>query len=156
MWPFRKKPATTQKTFHGFDLTVWDYLGSTEIKFNKVPIPIYFFWKKETHERAYTVTGHSKFFLNEVTKIHPFVINECELWRIGESVVYTSIHRPSIFFKEWIFSEYNYVWSTEKSWWVCATDADKYKRSVAQTQKETPKIVTDNNVLTVDFKNRNS
>lgn len=154
MWPFRKKSDLNQNMFHGFDLNVWDYLGWTEIKYDGVPNLIHFFWKKDNDVRAYTLTGRPAFHLKEVAELHSFVHKTCELWRISELDIYSVIRNPSIFFKEWVFSDHGYVWDIEKSWWVLASDQDRYNHSVLQHQKKHPEIYTKDNIVTVNFKTK--
>jgi hypothetical protein len=154
MWPFRKKSTIPQNQFHGFDLNVWDYLGWSEIRYDHVPSTIHFFWKKGDDDiRAYTLTGGSDFHLKTIARLHSYVHKTCELWRIHEIELYTPVRYPSKFLKEWMFSEYGYAWNDEKTWWVIASDQDKYEYS-AVSQKDKPKIIENDNVLTIDFKNK--
>lgn len=160
MWPFRKKVVKTPKPkpnmFHGYDLNEWNYLGLTQIKFDSVPNTIFFLQKKGKDDvRAYTLSGRPDAILKTIAKLHSYVHETCELWRIKEYELYTPIREPSKFLKEHMFSEKGFVWSTEKEWWVPASDKDRYDHSVATHRKETPKIISDNNVLTVNFKDRN-
>jgi len=64
-----------------------------------------------------------------------------------------TIHNPSKFLKEWMFSEYGYAWNDEMGRWNPASDQDKYEYSVV-SQKDKPKIIENDNVLTIDFKNK--
>jgi hypothetical protein len=156
MWPFKKKVLVENNLLHGYDLEVWEYLGWTEIKFDGVPNSIHFFWKRGNgDERSYTLTGRPEFVLKEIAKLHRYVSDHCELWRIREDDIYMPIRTPSKFLKEWVFDNHGYVWSTEKKWWVLASDQDRYEHSVSKHQKKHPEIYTENNIVTVNFKDKN-
>ena len=152
MWPFKKKPKNNQIMFHGFDLNLWDYLGSTEITFDGVPNLIHFFWKKGDDERAYILTGRPEAILKTIAKLHAYVHNHCELWRVHELDIFLPIKNPSKFLKEWAFTNNGYVRNTETKWWVLASDQDRYKHSVAHHHKKHPEIYTTDNIVTVNFK----
>lgn len=154
---FRKKKAKVEVTknfLHGVDLDVWDYLGSTEIKFDNVPYELYFFHKKgSVAERKYILVGSNSSRLKIVTEVHSFVYHDCELWRIGEHEIFAVIRKPSKTLKAIAFDDYGYVWSKEKDWWVYASDQDRYNHEVSVHQKKHSKIISeDNNIVKIDFK----
>lgn len=153
MWPFRKKSETKKNTFHGVDLEVWEYLGSTEIKWNSLPSTIYFFSSKiDQNERNYILSGRPKSVLTEISQYHTYVSDKCELWRIGEFEFYHVIMKPSKFLKNWMFTNRGCVWNIEKKWWTLASEQDRYDHSVAQHRKKHPEIYTEDNIVTVNFK----
>ena len=151
MWPFKKKSVVEQNLLHDHDLNVWNYLGWTEIKYDGVPNSIHFFSAKDDEsERSYVLKGRPEFVLREIAKLHAYVVNHCELWRICEHDLFVPVRGPSKFLKEWVFKNHGYVWGTEKKWWVLASDQDRYDYAQAN---QTPKIIaTDDNLITVNFK----
>lgn len=156
MWPFRKKTKSKLNVLHGHDLDVWDYLGWTEIRFDGVPNSIHFFWKKGKEDvRSYVLTGRPSSVLKAIKELHRYVSDTCELWRIRENEIYIPIRNPSNFLKEYMMDHFSGVWSTERNWWVSASDQDKYDHSVRSHQKKHPDIYTDDNIVTVDFKSKN-
>lgn len=154
MWPFWKKKVVVEKNLlHGHDLNVWNYLGWTEIKYDGVPNLVYFFSQKgDDNMRSYALSGRPESILKEIAKLHQFVVNHCELWRICEHDIFVPIRNPSKFLKEWVFDNHGCVWSKEEKWWVLATDQDKYEHSVSQHQKKHPEIYTSDNIVKVNFK----
>lgn len=154
---FRKKKAkveSTNRVFHGVDLEVWDYLGSTEIKFDNIPYELYFFHKKgAVTERKYVLVGSTPSRIKLVRNIHSFVYHDCELWRIGEHGIFAVIRNPSKALKAIAFEEHGYVWSKEKNWWAHASDKDRYDYEVTLHQKKQSKVISeDDNIVKIDFK----
>lgn len=149
----RKNNEPTKNHFHGVDLNVWDYLGSTTIKWDSIPVDVYFFNTKGTgEERKYVLAGGHRTLLKEILEFHSFVYHTCELWRIGEHKLCAVINSPSETLKKLTFERYGWVWNKGKNWWVHASENDKYEYEVS---KKTPKaIVTDNNIIKVDFKEK--
>jgi hypothetical protein len=157
MWFLKNNSEPTKNLLHGVDMNFWDYLGSTEIKWNRVPCRIYFFRSKDTETRKYVLVGVPELLINEVKNFHSFVYNACELWRSGEVELYSVIHEPSKFLKAWVFETERWVWNTEKRWWALATEKDKYDYVVSTHRKETPEIIRDDtNLIKVDFKGNNN
>lgn len=146
-----KKTETPQNLLHGVDMDVWDYLGSTEIRFDKVPFIIYFFWKKGDDDvRQYVVGPSDDSRIAFVKSNHRYIYHTCELWRIAETEIYVPIREPSKWLNEYMFNQHGHTWDKEKKWWVLATEQDRYDHAKAN---QTPKIIaTDDNLIKVNFK----
>jgi hypothetical protein len=153
MWFRKNKTEPAKNLLHGVDIDLWDYLGSTEIKFDKIPFIVYYFWKKGDDDvRQYVVGGSDKSSIAFVKGNHRYIYHTCELWRIAETEIYVPIREPSKWLNEYMFNQHGHKWDKEKNWWVLATDQDRYEHSVAQHQKKHPEIYTADNIVTVNFK----
>jgi len=142
-----------QNTLHGFDLDQWHYLGKTEIRYvNKEDVvteraDVFFFLNKTTAERKYTIPAGS------IWNTHNMVIGRIQLWRIGEIALFSIIHQPSSWLKQYVWEKHQCVWSDEKSWWV-SNDNTQYQAAV-EAQKNQSKSSNDAKVVEVDFSRKN-
>lgn len=127
----------TKNVFYGHDMSKWDYLGSTEVKWDDSTHPIFFLQHKKKNLRSYYVDT----FLQKKHRL-VFYQSRLEAWKQGLFPVYTMIEKPSDFLKE-LMSKNNWVWSNKEKWWVDAPQ--KVETNHANTA----------NVISVDFSTKN-
>lgn len=162
---FRKKEVYQPNMFEGVDLNDWAYLGYTKISYhdeNKVETAsarIMFFCayvsddpEDETLDIDTRMWVFSTTSCPELFKYHHY-IDQLNLWRIGETPIFDCISVSSLALREYMLNTYDYVWSPEKKKWVenQSVEDAKYKDAL-DNQKKSSKLVTDENIVKVEFK----
>ena len=141
---------------HGFDLNIWEYLGSSKISYidtNNVITSsclVFFFCKKTDHNiRDFNVQYTHSF------KYHTWIYESASLWKSNQKEIYQCInYEPSSFLKEYMLNKYKSIWSKENNWWTSG-DVVKYesakKEQIENKKKELTTSMENNNVVTVKF-----
>lgn len=142
-WISRLLKSRKHEYLHGFNLNVWNYVGRSMIYYEetgiKFPAHVYFFEKKNSNKRNYIIVpdGSVPKYLKGEFKIHCWVLQFAEIWRIGEYELHSIINQdPSQWLREKMLTEYNKKWDYQLLNW----------------KKIPPKISEDNNIVTLNFK----
>lgn len=147
-------PKAWKNEFQGLDLNVWAHLGYQELQLDKTTFIIHLFCKREDHTvRAYRIQGteYGKKLLEEH---HTYLHKYTQPWSMGTSDLYTYIHSPSNYLKDYMAERYGHAWCNEKKWWVPSEQAKH--SAAAKKQKSTAKKAPDvtaveENVVQVNF-----
>jgi len=143
------------KFFHGHDLSIWNYLGLTELKYTfdngntASRAFVYYFCDKEDFAKRSFHLSDNNF------KDHPMVGRYILPWSAGDHEFYYPVTCiPSSWLKTYMGQHYAQSWSTEKKWHL--TDEAKHEYAMHQqalTKHKEGVIEVVNNVIKVDFKN---
>lgn len=149
--------------FHGFDLTKWDYLGSSDINFHEKDKPdsivsqaiIHFFVHNKNGQRRWVIAG-PKWKVETFTTQHTFIETVAEQWRIGEKELwYPVMDTPSKWLEEYMSKSFEipYKWDKYSLKWL----NDSVKIQNKKTEKNKIKILKEdegpkaNNIVALDF-----
>lgn len=151
---------------HGYDLREWDYLGYSDVFYtydnypdNKYIANVFFFiLKSDDKVRQYTIKHHHKGNPFDFYS-HTWVTTIAAPWRANQSPWWDPVKTwPSKYTKDRMLLDHDCVWSTDKHWWIRATEQEKYNESMKKQRKPKSKKTTEveENVVKVDFNAKNN
>ena len=161
----KRKPlavATEKAMLHGYDLSIWNYLGYTVCSYvdsrgNTISeYPIFLFAdKKNNKRRSYYIQGDST---KTVDASHVYVNKNIKPWKAGEGEIFTYIsgkgNYPSDYLKQYMLEHYKVEWDSSTNWWGTS---DKAKYTAAQNKQKKEHNTTEaptkseSNVVSVNF-----
>lgn len=162
-WATPSEDRPDRMMFKSKDLNKWHYLGNNKISFidesSGKPYDstqVYFFVEKDGNTRSFVVEDILQNGLRySIYSDHLFVVNCCELWRIGEKGLIDLIRdTPSTYLVNRMREETGYEWNPETKWWQPIANIE-YKKAQQKQVKEKDTVVkrkTDSNIVSVDFK----
>jgi len=136
----------------GVNLSKWEYLGYTEIKFhNEEKIItskaiIYCFVSKKTNKRKIVLKA-----FNDNFEFHPWYLKYGLIWQSGEWEIYKIVETlPSDYLKKYMLETYSVIWSKDESWWI-SNDKSKYEAAKIKQGNKQPITEIKDNIVIVKF-----
>lgn len=153
--PVIKSPP---KMLHGFDLSIWEYIGYSDIKYidtegnTTSSCCVFCFCRKNDYSIRDYKLQYTSF------KYHTWVLKEADLWKANLRELYSCINKePSVFLKKYMEEKYKNWWNPETNWWTNEENA-KYQHAKKEQQsnfktKNSPltDIKEEGNIVTVNF-----